>query len=323
MACQSGIDRDTAGLMDPSLRPYLHIRPNIARALAAGGPIVALETAVLTHGLAHPTNLSVVREMMADVRETGAEPAVVGVVDGRIEVGLDGAKLEALSHNPETVKLSARDLPWALACRKSGGTTVAATLAVCQAVGLSVFATGGIGGVHRHWTVDRDISADLTELARSRCCVVSAGAKSVLDLPATLQALESHSVSVVGWQTDWFPQFHSRGEGDLAISRRVNDLDTLAKLCLIRWHGLKQGGVLLANPIPKHAALPQKNVDHAVAQAVAKADAEGIRGAAVTPFLLAELERLTDGQSVRANLALLRNNAVLAGQLAVALANAT
>ncbi len=300
----------------------IRIAGEVSDALNERRALVALETAVLTHGLAHPQNREVVEQMVEVVRRAGAVPAVIGVVRGRVEVGLSGETLTELSEDRGAAKLSARDLPWAVACRQSGGTTVAATLAICRHVGIEVFATGGIGGVHRQWAMHRDISADLVELARTKCCVVSAGAKSVLDLPATLEALESHSVCVVGWQTDWFPQFHSRAEGDLPIPRRVDDMPTLAQLCHLRWRLFDQGGVLLANPIPRASSLSRETVEQAVATAVAKAEQGGIVGAALTPFLLAELERLTAGESVRANLALLRHNAEVAGQLAVALAEA-
>lgn len=302
------------------LQSSIQVAPAVATALADGRPVVALETAVVTHGLARPQNLSVVLQMVTEVEAAGAVAAVIGVVAGRVVVGLAGAELEAFANNDAVQKLSARDLAWAVATGATGGTTVAGTLGICRKLGIRMFATGGIGGVHRQWSSHLDISADLVELARTPCCVVSAGAKSVLDLPATLEALESHSVSVVGWRTDWFPQFHSRGHAGLPVPRRVDDLETAARLCQTRWSTLEQGGVLLAQAIAPADALPQERVDRAVELAVSRAATRGIRGPAITPFLLAELETITQGASVQANLALLRANARLAGQLAVAYA---
>ncbi|MEZ4450262.1 MAG: pseudouridine-5'-phosphate glycosidase [Nannocystaceae bacterium] len=301
-------------------RSPLLLAPEVADALAAGAPVVALETAVLTHGLPAPHNLDAVRSMAAAVREAGATPAAIAAIAGQLRVGLDDDALAVLAADRGADKLAARDLAWALARGRSGGTTVSATLTAARLAGIRVFATGGIGGVHRGWQTHRDLSSDLDELARTRCCTVSAGAKSILDLPATLEALETLGVPVLGWQTGAFPQFYARGDERLAV-RRVDDLDEVAALCDLRWRALDQaGGVLLTQPIAREHALDQAEVDAAVATAVARADAGGIRGPALTPFLLAALEGLTAGRSLAANLALLVENARLAGALAVRLA---
>ncbi|MCB9755102.1 MAG: pseudouridine-5'-phosphate glycosidase [Myxococcales bacterium] len=299
----------------------LMVDPEVQRALRERAPVVALESAVLTHGLPRPHNLEVVQRMIAAVRHAGAIPAVVAVLGGVLHVGLGDAALAEIAGRDGAHKLSARDLAWAHATGSDGGTTVAATLAACGLAGVRVFATGGIGGVHRGWREHLDISADIEALASAPCCTVAAGGKSILDLPATLEALETRGVPVIGWRTDHFPQFHSRGHARLPAPRRLDTLEQVALLCRARWDALAQpGGVLLANPIPEEHALPQRELDDAVAQAQRDADARGIRGAALTPFLLAALERITAGRSVTANLALLEHNAALAGELARALA---
>ncbi len=299
----------------------LTIAPDVQHALRERAPVVALESAVLTHGLPRPRNLEVVRAMADAVRQRGAVPAVVAVLRGVLHVGLSDAAIAELAASERAHKLSARDLAWAHATASDGGTTVAATLAACRLAGVRVFATGGIGGVHRGWSRHLDISADIEALATTRCCTVAAGGKSILDLPATLEALESRGVPVIGWRADNFPQFHSRGDSSVPAPRRLDSLDAVARLCHARWDGLGQpGGVLLANPIPEAHALPQDELDAAVDAAQREADARGVKGAALTPFLLAALERVTAGRSVTANLALLEHNAAVAGELARALA---
>jgi len=298
----------------------LKVHPEVQSALAEGRPVVALETAVLTHGLPRPTNLEAVQSMAAAVRSEGAIPAVIAVICGCLHVGLDPATLALLAEDHDADKLGARDLGGALACGRSGGTTVSGTLVGARLAGIRVFATGGIGGVHRGWQDHRDVSSDLEELARTPCCTVSAGAKSILDLPATLEALETLAIPVLGWHSAAFPQFYTRGVDELSV-RRVDELATVARLCSIRWGVLGQpGGVLLTQPLPAELALEQAAVDQAVATAVAQADAAGIRGQALTPYLLAALGELTAGASLAANLALLDANAALAARLAVQLA---
>lgn len=298
----------------------LLIHPEIRAALDEGAPVVALESAVLTHGLPRPTNHAAVVDMAAAVREGGALPAVIAVIDGVLHVGLDDDALARLADDRGADKLAARDLAWALACGRSGGTTVSATLVGARLAAIRVFATGGIGGVHRGWQETRDISSDLEELARTPCCTVSAGAKSILDVPATLEALETLGVPVLGWQSAAFPEFYARGRPELVV-RRVDALAAAAALCRLRWGALGQGGgVLLTNPLPAELALDQGAVDRAIDAALGRAQAAGIRGQAVTPFLLDALGGLTAGATLRANLALLVANARLAAGLAVELA---
>ncbi|MEZ4380732.1 MAG: pseudouridine-5'-phosphate glycosidase [Nannocystaceae bacterium] len=302
-----------------ALHPSILVAPPVRAALDAGRPVVALETAVLTHGLPRPTNHEAVAAMAAVIEAAGATPAIIAVIDGRLRVGLDDQALLDLAEDRQALKLGARDLAWAMSAGRSGGTTVSATLVGARAAGIDVFATGGIGGIHRGWRDHRDISSDLEVLARTPCCTVSAGAKSILDLPATLEALESLAVPVLGWRTAVFPQFYARGVDDLTV-RQVDDVALVADLCRLRWSGLAQpGGVLLTRPLEEEHALEQATVDRAVADAIAQATARGIRGQDLTPFLLAALGELTGGASLTANLALLVANAELAAQVACAL----
>ena len=292
--------------------------PELREALRAGRPVVALETAVLTHGLPRPRNLEAVRRMAAAVRVNGAFPAVIAVIDGQITAGLTDQQLERLANDDSAAKASARDLAVLAATGRSAGTTVAATLCVCRMLGLRVFATGGIGGVHRGWTGRPDVSADLLELARTQACVVASGAKSILDLPATLEALETLGVPVIGFATERFPQFSSTGSDDLRVPHRLDDLADVARSCAIHWGQFRNpGAVLLANPIPAAHAIPHDEMETIVEQAEREAHSRGIRGPAVTPFLLDAVARSTAGRSIEANLALLESNATLAARVAV------
>lgn len=293
-------------------------RDDVRHAMRAAQPIVALETAVLTHGLPHPVNIETMRAMQATVREHGASPAAIGIIDGHLVVGLSDDGLEQLAASDDVAKASARDLAPIMARGGSAGLTVAATLAVCRNLGVRVFATGGIGGVHRGWQSSADISADLAELGRSPCCVVCSGAKAILDIPATLEHLETLGVPVLGYQTDRFPQFYSRGSDECRPAHRVDDVRQVARVCEVHWRSLRRtSAVLLANPAPESAAIAQDEMDQAVDAALERAAQQGVRGQALTPFLLDAVATLTAGRSMRANLALLKSNAALAAQLAV------
>lgn len=315
-------------------------------ALRGGKPVVALETAVLTHGLPSPHHRVAMQRMFDAVLQSGAVPAVVGVRRGRLVVGLDAAAIDELARRAEAMmaagshsegtsparvdqagsailftKVSTRDLAWAAVAKADGGTTVAATLTACRLAGVRVFATGGIGGVHRGWTQTMDVSADLDELGRTPCAVVSAGAKSILDLAATLEVLESRGVPVIGYRTNCFPQFHTRGATTLPAPRRLESVAEVAELCRVHWHDLRlTTAVLVAIPIPEAEALDQPAMERAVERALRAAEAAGVRGAALTPFLLGAVAEASGGDSIRANLALLEHNARVAGELAVALA---
>ncbi len=307
-------------VLRPTPPRALALAPEVAAALAAGAPVVALESTLISHGLPWPTNLEAARAIEADVRAEGAVPATVAIIDGRLRAGLGAQELEALARaGPTLAKASRRDLPLLLAEGGNGATTVAATMIVAAAAGIRIFATGGIGGVHRGAAHSFDVSADLAELARSPVAVVCAGAKAILDLPATRELLETLGVPVIGFGTDEWPAFWSRGSG-LAVDRRLDTPAAVARVLQTKWSAGLAGGVLVAQPIPAEHALPRECVEAAVAQALAQADGAGIRGSALTPFLLARVVEATGGASLQANVALVRANARLAARIAAALA---
>jgi pseudouridine-5'-phosphate glycosidase len=296
------------------------IRPSdeVAAALAASRPVVALESTIVAHGLPWPVNLEVGQALESAVRTAGAVPATVAVVDGVVAAGLSSSVLERLARSPSSfVKASAADLGVLCASSGSGATTVSATCFVAAQLGIRVFATGGIGGVHRGDA--SDVSSDLTVLARSRVAVVSAGAKAILDLPRTLEMLETLGVLVVGVGVSEFPAFYTRSSG-LRLEHRVADAAAAARLCHARWELGDPGGVLLANPIPLESELPSSLVEPAIASALSEASLAGIVGKALTPFLLARLAESTGQRSLGANRALAVHNATFAGQVAVELA---
>lgn len=298
------------------LEAELHLHPTVEGALADGRPVVALESTVITHGLPRPTNLKTARSMERAVRERGAAPAIVAILNGRIHVGLDHEQLEHLALEAEAVKVSRRDLAACVALGRDGGTTVAGTMIAAHAAGVRVFATGGIGGVHRG---DRgDVSADLPELARTPVAVVCAGAKSILDLPRTLEWLETAGVPVLGWRTDEFPAFFSPTSG-LPVSQRVDDAETAARVVQAHWRLGLGSGALLAAPVPADAGIPGEDVQADLEAAERAAQAEGVQGKELTPYLLSELAERTGGRTLQANLALLENNARIAADLAEAL----
>ena len=299
--------------MTQAARAAIAVAPEVAAARAAERPVVALETSIVEQGLPWPTNLEVAREMTAAVRAAGAVPALTAVVGGAVRVGLDDATVERLARQG-AAKASARDLARLACTGADGATTVAATLRIARAAGIAVLATGGIGGVHRD-AGGFDVSADLDELAASRTVVVASGAKSILDLPRTLEWLEMRGVPVLGWRTERFPAFYVVDSG-LAVPP-IDEVATVAAIARRHW-ALGGGGLLLAQapPVP----LPGDAVEAWTARALARAADAGVTGAATTPFLLAELARLSDGATLAANRALAVANARLAADLAVALA---
>jgi pseudouridine-5'-phosphate glycosidase len=295
----------------------LDVRDEVAAAIAARRPVVALESTLIAHGLPWPVNLETARAAEDEVRAAGAIPATIAVWYGRPTVGLLPPEMEELAHLPGVRKASRRDLAGAVADRACAATTVAATMALAHRAGLRVFATGGIGGVHPGsdgW----DTSADLVELGRTPVAVVCAGAKSILDLPATLEVLETQGVPVVGYQTGEFPAFYLRTSG-LPVSARVDSPAHAAALLAAHW-GLGGAGVVVARAVPDEEALDPEEFTEALQRAEAMAGLAAVRGPALTPYLLARLAELTDGRSLRANQALIRANAHLAGEVAVALA---
>lgn len=291
--------------------------PEVADALAAGRPVVALESTIVTHGMPWPANVETARAVEAVVREHGAVPATIAVLGGKIRVGLADDELEALARDSGARKLSRRDLAAALAQGARGGTTVAATMLCAAWAGVRVFATGGIGGVHRGGHVTMDVSADLTELARTPVAVVSAGCKAILDIPRTLEVLETFGVPVIGYGCDEVPAFYTRGSGCPAPLR----LDTpaeVAALLDVQWSLGLRTGVLVTNPIPAAHAMDAAEIDAAIAAALVQADAQGVTGKAVTPFLLARVSALTGERSLHSNIALVQHNAGVAAAIAAA-----
>lgn len=294
----------------------LGLQDKVAEALAAGRPVVALESTLITHGLPYPDNLAAARVMEEAVRQAGAVPATIAILRGQITVGLDGSQIEYLATARNVRKCSRRDLGIAVARGLDGATTVAGTMIVAAIAGIQVFATGGIGGVHRGHPFD--ISADLQELGRTPVAVVCAGAKSLLDLPLTLEQLETRGVPVIGYGTDELPAFYSRSSG-LPVDVRADTPEEVAAIVRTRRALGLQGGELVTVPVPTDDELPRAEAEAAIAQATQLADQAGVTGAAVTPFVLAQIAALTNGRSKRANIALLLNNAQVAARIAQAL----
>lgn len=285
----------------------------VGRALRMGQPVVALESTVITHGLPHPENLQLARDMEDTVRQNGAVPATIALLYGKVRVGLTPDLLHQLAAEPHPVKISRRDFAAAILRQASGGTTVAGTMFVAAQSGIRVFATGGIGGVHREGRFD--ISTDLHALADTPMIVVCAGAKAILDLPATLEYLETMSTPVIGYGTDEFPAFYSRESG-LNVSARLDSPSAIAEFARTHWELGFRSAVLVANPIPAAAAIPMSEIEPILQQASDEAQKAGVHGQAVTPFLLQRVAELTGGKSLQANLALLLNNARLAAEIA-------
>jgi pseudouridylate synthase len=296
----------------------LRIAPDVAAAVKAGKPVVALESTIITHGMPYPDNVRTAREVEAVVRAGGAVPATIAVFDGAVRVGLSDAELEALGQAKDVMKLSRADLAFAVSARRTGSTTVAATMICAHLAGIEVFATGGIGGVHRGVEATLDISADLDEFARTPVAVVCAGAKALLDLPRTLEYLETRGVPVVCYRSDEFPAFWSRSSGLPAPLRLDQPADIAAFMQARKGLGL-DGGLVVTNPIPANAEIPAAEIESLVRQAIREADGKGITGKAVTPYLLGRMLKLSGGRSLPANIALVKNNAALAAEIAGAL----
>lgn len=290
----------------------------VAAARAAGRPIVALESTIISHGMPYPQNLQTAREVEDLIRAEGAVPATIAVLDGRIRIGLSDAQLERLATAPEALKVSRRDLPWALLSGQVGATTVAATMICAARAGIQVFVTGGIGGVHRGAATSFDISADLQELAQTSVAVVCAGAKSILDIGLTLEYLETHGVPVLSIGQQNFAAFYTLDSGFRA-DVRIDDAAQQAAFLKTKWALGLAGGVVISNPVPAEHALARAEIDAITQQALAEAAAQGVTGKAVTPFLLARIKALTGGRSLAANIALVKHNARAGARLARAL----
>lgn len=297
------------------MSPHLYLHPEVADALAEGRPVVALESTIIAHGMPYPRNIETALALETEVREAGAVPATIAILGGRLCAGLATDQLETIGQGGHNMaKVSRRDMAHIVAASADGATTVASTMIVAAMAGIRIFATGGIGGVHRGGASTMDISADLQELARTSVAVVCAGAKSILDLELTLEYLETYGVPVIGYQTNEFPAFYSRQSG-LQLDIRLDTPEAVAHTLKVKWELGLEGGAVIANPIPEAYALPYEAAEAAIQQALEEAAQHQIKGKALTPFLLARIEQITVGDSLAANVQLARNNARLAGQI--------
>ena len=302
-----------------NLKNYLDIAPEVKTAVEAGKPVVALESTILSHGMPYPQNLGFAAEVERIIRAEGAIPATMAIIDGRMKVGLSGGELELMCKGENVAKVSRRDLPILLATGGTGATTVASTMILASLAGIPVFATGGIGGVHRGAETTMDISADLQELAHTPVAVVCAGAKMILDIGLTLEYLETMGVPVVGYNTDQFPAFYCRKSG-FGVDYTAKSPAEVAKIARTKWDLGLAGGMLIGNPVPEEYALDFDEMSAVIDRALAAAKEDGVRGKNITPYLLAHIVEYTGGRSLATNIQLACNNARLAAQVAVELA---
>lgn len=298
-----------------NLKDVLVFSEEVEKAMKENKPIVALESTIISHGMPYPQNVETAKEVEQLIRDNGAVPATIAILDGKMKIGVNEEELEFLGTSKEIEKVSRRDLPYVIAMKKHGATTVAATMICANMAGIKVFATGGIGGVHRGAEQTMDISADLQELARTNVAVVCAGAKSILDLGLTLEYLETNGVPVIGYGTDILPAFYS-STSPFKVNYRVDTPEEMAKLIATKWELGLNGGLVIANPIPKEDELEESYINSIIEEALKEADEKQIAGKAVTPFLLDKIKTLTGGKSLEANIALVKNNAVLAAKIA-------
>ncbi|XYK80237.1 MAG: pseudouridine-5'-phosphate glycosidase [Labrenzia sp.] len=298
-----------------ALKSLIVYSDEVRDALAANKPLVALESTIITHGMPFPRNVETARQVEADIRENGAVPATIAIMDGKIHVGLSDADLDRLAQAEDVMKCSRADLTFALATGRYGATTVAATMMAAHAAGIKVFATGGIGGVHKGAEQSFDISADLDELARTPVCVVCAGAKALLDIPKTLEVLETKGVPVVAYGTDELPAFWSRESG-LSAPYRLDSPNEIGALLKVRENFADHGGILITNPVPETDEIPRDEMSGFIDAAIKTAAEQNVTGKDVTPFVLGNILELTNGRSLDTNIALVRNNARLAARIA-------
>jgi pseudouridine-5'-phosphate glycosidase len=300
------------------MQQFLLFSPEVASARAAGKPVVALESTIISHGMPYPQNVEMARDVEQIIRDAGAVPATIAVIGGKICIGLSDHQLELLGTSPDAMKVSRRDLPFVVAQGRLGATTVSATMICAAMAGISVFVTGGIGGVHRGAETSFDISADLQELAHTSVAVVCAGVKSILDIGLTLEYLETHGVPVISVGQQGFPAFFTRESGFKADFQ----FDTALEQALFihtKWALGLRGGVVVSNPVPQAFAMPKDEIDRITEQALAEAAQSGVTGKAVTPFLLGRIKQLTEGRSLATNIALVKHNALVGARLALAL----
>ena len=302
------------------LGKWMDISEEIQNSIKENGPVVALESTIISHGMPFPQNLETALEVESIIRKEGAIPATIAVVEGRIKIGLSNLELEQFAQGTKTVKVSSRDLPLALSQKQDGGTTVAATMICSRMAGISVFVTGGIGGVHRGSEKTMDISGDLMELSRTNVAVVCAGIKSILDIPRTLEYLETQGVPVIGYRTDEFPAFYTTTSG-YSVQSRINTAEEIARCMKVKWELGLEGGMVIANPVLREDAMDEEVIEEAITKSLKEASEKGIDGKAVTPFLLERISQLTDGESLKTNIALVCNNALVGAKIASAYGN--
>jgi len=295
---------------------YMDINKEVLDALRYYKPIVALESTIISHGMPYPENIETALSLEKIIRDNGAIPATMGIINGRIKVGLTRDEMELLATSKNIIKTSRRDIPYVVGLGLSGGTTVSATMIFAQYAGIRVFATGGMGGVHRGAEKSFDISADLSELSYTNVAVVCAGVKAILDIGLTLEKLETLGVPVIGYGTDDFPAFYTRKSG-FKVPMRADSAQDCARIIKTKWDLQLDGGVIIANPIPEQDEADKEKIDKAIADALLEAERNGIKGKEVTPFLLDKVKQITAGESLEANMALVRNNAKVAAQIAV------
>ncbi|KGJ48243.1 pseudouridine-5'-phosphate glycosidase [Paraclostridium bifermentans] len=297
------------------LEKYLNVHPEVKKALAEGLPVVALESTIISHGMPYPKNIEMAKTVSKIIRENGAIPATIAIIDGVLKVGLTTEEIEFLGTSKDIVKASRRDLPFIISKKLNGATTVATTMILANLAGVKVFATGGIGGVHRGAQETFDISADLQELANTNVAVICAGAKSILDIGLTLEYLETNGVPVVGFETEEFPAFYTRKSG-FGVDYKVESSLEVASALKAKWDLNLKGGMVIGNPIPKEFEMDYDTINNAIESALKEAEEKNIAGKKVTPFLLDRVKTITDGKSLDANIELVYNNAKVAAQIA-------
>lgn len=299
-----------------ALHKHLKINPEVQKALDAGQPVVALESTIISHGMPYPKNVETALQVEQIVRDSGAIPATIAILKGELIVGLNADEIEYLGKTGLAVtKTSRRDIPFIVAQKKDGATTVASTMILAEMAGIKVFATGGIGGVHRGAEASMDISADLQELAKTSVAVVCAGVKSILDIGLTLEYLETNGVPVIGFQTKTMPAFYTR-KSEFTVDYQLDTAKTIAESLFAKWQLGLEGGVIIANPIPEQYSMPPKVIDGIIQQALEKMHSQGITGKDTTPFLLKSIAEESNGESLESNIQLVFNNAILASQVA-------
>lgn len=299
------------------MNEWIKLSDEVKEAKKNGTPIVALESTIISHGMPYPQNVQTAREVEAIIREEGAVPATMAVIDGVLRIGLSDEELEFFGKTKGIAKASRRDMPYLVAAKKNGATTVSATMICAELAGIKTFVTGGIGGVHRGAETTMDVSADLQELAKTDVAVICAGAKSILDLGLTMEYLETQGVPVVGYQTDKLPSFFTR-TSPFDVNYRLDTAAEIAEMMKAKWDMKLEGGMVIANPIPEEFAMEDSFINKVIDEAVAEAESRGITGKDVTPFLLGKIKDVTEGKSLEANIALVKNNAKVGAQIAVA-----